>query len=382
MSQQRSFPTLMITGLGNLGSHVLDMITKLPNHPSKIILVGRDADLLLRKRNMALLTASQFGFYPQIVFEVSDLDNVSQLSEIIKKHSPDVIFNAASIQSWRKVTELPKEIYKEMDKAAFGPWLPMHLPLVYNLSKAIRETGLTPLFINAAYPDAVNPTLHKIGLSPSVGIGNIANAVPGLKYALSEHLLRPVKHIELKFIAHHYISHHVSRHGFPRPDLFHLSVFVDGRDVTDSLDLKQVFDDVPTKFKRLVGVEGQPMTATSAIKVIMAALHDTNELMHAPGPNGHPGGYPVRVGSKKVSIDLPSKMDLSQAVKINEESQNLEGISRIEEDGTVHFRSENMQIMKKMLGYECQKMKIEESFAFAQELKQKYREFARRYACS
>ena len=353
------------------------MMTKMESNQNiKFVIVGRDADVLLRKSNMAMFTASQFGLYPKVSFEVLDLTQVDALADLFIKHKPDVVFNSASIQSWRIVTELPTAAYRAINAAYLGPWLPMHLSLVYCISKALKMSGQTPFFINSAFPDIVNPVLSKINLSPDIGIGNVANVIPALRFSTAEYLKTSPKKIRVRCVAHHYISHYISRHGYPDPELFDFSVELNGKDVTKQVDQEKIFSAIPIKFRRLVGLEGQPMTATSAIKVIMAALHEKDEYLHAPGPKGLPGGYPVRIQEKKVALDLPSTLSIEKAIQINKKAQHLEGVSHIENDGTIHFTPENMEIMRKILGYECLRLKIEDSYEYAMELKKKYIAFS------
>jgi len=47
---------------------------------------------------------------------------------------------------------------------------------------------------------------------------------------------------------------------------------------------------------------------------------------HVPGPNGLPGGYPVRVHGGKVSLRLPSGLSEAEAVARNEQSATRDGV--------------------------------------------------------
>lgn len=51
-----------------------------------------------------------------------------------------------------------------------------------------------------------------------------------------------------------------------------------------------------------------------------------------------------------------------------------------EDDGTVVFTEPEMAIMKSMLGYECRRMSLADTPAWAAELGAKYAAFAARYA--
>ena len=57
----------------------------------------------------------------------------------------------------------------------------MHLVLVRRLMQATRAADFKGAVVNASYPDVTHAALAAEGLSPLVGIGNVANAVPGLR---------------------------------------------------------------------------------------------------------------------------------------------------------------------------------------------------------
>ncbi|MGW1376193.1 hypothetical protein ACWD6P_18250 [Streptomyces sp. NPDC002446] len=56
-----------------------------------------------------------------------------------------------------------------------------------------------------------------------------------------------------------------------------------------------------------------------------------------PAPGGLPGGYPVRITDRSVSLDLPSGLTQDEAVAYNERMGRADGVERIDTDGTVHF---------------------------------------------
>ncbi|MEI6628342.1 MAG: hypothetical protein WCN27_02940 [Alphaproteobacteria bacterium] len=147
---------ILIVGLGNLGCHVLDLLTKHEfNH--EIVVVGRNETFLTQRINLALFCAAQQNIFPLVSHKVVDLNNIEQTAETLKEVNPDVIFSTATLQSWRVITELPKDVFLELDQAEFGPWLPMHLVPVHKLMKAVKLSGVKSIVVNAAFPDAVNP---------------------------------------------------------------------------------------------------------------------------------------------------------------------------------------------------------------------------------
>ncbi len=53
---------------------------------------------------------------------------------------------------------------------------------------------------------------------------------------------------------------------------------------------------------------------------------------------------------------------------INERGARLDGIERVEDDGTVVFIEENVEYMREVVGYECEELKPSESEERAREL--------------
>ncbi len=368
----------MVIGTGDLGGHVLEMLVRAPG-ARRIMTADVNEDWGYRKANIALFGASQLGHYPHVEFRKVDLYEIEKTAETISNFAPDIIYSAVSLQSWWVINTLPKDVFERLDKARFGPWLPMHLTLVYKLMQAVKRTGLSTRVINSAFPDGVHPVLDKVGLAPTIGIGNVANPVPAIRSSIAHRLGRPMRDVLVFFVAQHYVSHYLPRFGTTGGAPYYLKAMVDGQDVTKEVNMDEVFGDLPARFRRSGGREGQILTASSAAGIILAMENDTGDFMHAPGPSGLPGGYPVRVDGSGGKVVLPSDLTLEEAIRINEEGQRYDGIDRIDPDGTVQFTENAVSIMKEMLGYDCRVMKLEETEERAKELGARFREFASKY---
>ena len=319
MSQniERDKPLIMLVGNGNLSANLLSLL--LANQSTnRIILAGRNAEACRRRINLARFTAFNLESIaiPQVV--KIDLHDVDQTSETLAKIKPDIIFMGASLQSWRVITELPTEVFEALDEAQFGPWLPMHLTLNHLLMQAVRRSGIHSTVINAAFPDAVGPVLSKVGLAPTVGIGNVANIVPALTYSVASILDRDPATIEIRLVAQHYFSHYVPRFGCAGRSSYHLSVRVDGENADNVVNHSEIFSRLNGHLKRLGGVDGQILTASSAARIVRGLVSDQPILAHAPAPRGLPGGYPVRVCRAGVAVDLADSITADEAVRVNE----------------------------------------------------------------
>jgi hypothetical protein len=73
------------------------------------------------------------------------------------------------------------------------------------------------------------------------------------------------------------------------------------------------------------------------LPILRALLGGPELRTSAPGPNGLPGGYPVRVSASGVELDLPATVDLEEALAYQWESARMDGVERLDADGTVHF---------------------------------------------
>ena len=110
------------------------------------------------------------------------------------------------------------------------------------------------------------------------------------------------------------------------------------------------------------------MVAASGIKNALALLHDTGLLTHSPGPQGLPGGYPVRLRASGAAVVLPAGVTMEQALAFNKAGQRGDGIERIEADGTVVYTDKAVQIIKEIMGYELPSLQFDECDEQAAEL--------------
>jgi hypothetical protein len=372
-------PRILIVGTGDLAGQVLYQLAR-EARAITITVGGRKETELHPKVNLARLAAVQVGHQPTINGVQMDLNDVDAAAQVIDAVDPDVIFNTASMQSWWVIGTLPKKAFQAVYRANFGPWLPVHLTPVLHLMRAVRLAGSRAVVVNAAYPDAVHPVLQTAGITPDVGIGNVANNIPALRLIAADRLQVPLRDVKVRLVAHHFVSHHVSRTGHARPDLFRLEVTTRGEDRTSEIDVGSIFAPLTARYRRLGGVGGQVMTASSAVSVLRPLLHGDEACTHAPGVRGLPGGYPVRISGGSVNLDLPLSLTVEEAIAINQAGQRLDGIEKIHSDGTVEFTEQSAEIMTETLGYECRSMRLGECDERANELVSRYRDYAARNA--
>ena len=369
---------ILIIGHGVLGGAVLDFLAQ-SGRPYDLYVGARDAQKALLRVNLCRYTAFNLGQHPKIEVVPIDLMNVEETAAQIAALKPDIIFNATTLHSWWIITQLPAEAYRRIDRARGGVWTPMHLVLIRRLMKAVREAAFDGVVVNASYPDVTNAALAAEGLSPTIGIGNIANAVPGIRLAAAHLLGCDPAIVDVRFFAQHYVSYRMPSTGSTDGAPYHLTVYAGGKEVgPDQLSHDEVFKHVAGRFRRVKGLAGQSVTASSATSVLLAFAEGGERFVHAPGPLGLVGGYAVRITPDGLSLALPDGLSAAEAIEINRECQRYDGIESVDADGTVRYTEEAAAVMLEELGFDCPAVALDECEERAAELAAKFEAYRAR----
>ena len=366
--------TILIVGAGVIGEHLLNQLAW-AGDAARLVLAGRDIDKVRRVVGTARLSAYNMGRFPVVEpkwLDIVDLDSIRQLLDDIR---PDLVVNCASLQAYWVTSLLPANVYRSLHKAGIGPWIPMHLAPTYNLARVLADFDGACHFVNAAYPDAVNPALASVGMAPLVGIGNLNNYVPSVvaevadRYGVDPHAVR------VRFVAHHYASYYLAATGSSNGAEYLLWIEVDGSALSD-MHVAEIVDAVPKRQVRLHAVQGSALTGSSAFAVVQALLQDTATSLHTPGPLGLPGGYPVTVSGEGVAVDLPNTVPLAEALAVNEQGQWFDGVGGVAPGGRVSMTDDAAHILRAHLGYAWEPFEVPDVWDVAGELGDAYQKFA------
>jgi len=368
-------PTIMLVGLGGLGSVVLELLAR-EEGLGRIIVGSRNAARGTARCNLARLGAMAQGYAPDISFVSLDLNDKDAVAEIVHRESPDIILSTATMQTWWLPDLLPPEQAAVIKGAGFGVWLPVHLTLTLKLMESLRDAAYPGVTLTAPFPDVVNCVLGCLDLAPTCGVGNLDEIVPKVRLLAAERLEAPLDAVRVLLVAHHALESVVF--GKPTGEIppYFLRVEYGGQHVTEAICADEL---LLAPYPLPSGPVTHFLTAGSAVRLIRALLSDSEALLHAPAPNGLPGGYPVVVGSSGVRPAPIEGLTLAEAIAINERSHRFDGIERIETDGTVVFCPEATDVLRIELGYECDRLAPDESEERAKELITRFREYAERH---
>jgi hypothetical protein len=362
----------MLIGVGGLGSVLLELLAR-EDWLGHIVVCGRDTRRGTARCNLAILGALAQGCHPSIEFVQLDLNDIDQTAEVIQRLAPDLILSTATLQTWWLPDLLPKQRAAEIHRAGFGMWLPVHLTLTLKLMRAVKESGYAGITLTAPFPDVVNNVLDKLDLAPTCGIGNLDEIVPKVRLLAAKRLGAPLEAVRATMVGHHALGSAV--YGNPSDELppYFLRVELGGKDVTDELNGGSL---LRAAFPVTDGAATHFLTAGSTVRLVKAFFSQSGDFLHAPAPNGLPGGYPVIVSDRGVQVAPIDGLTLEQAIAINEASHRFDGIERIEPDGSVIFVPQSAQIFRDVLGYDGNHLSPDDSEPRAHELMARFRDYA------
>lgn len=368
-------PTIMLIGVGDLGGIVLELLAR-QEWPGRIVAAGRNARRGIERCNLARIGALAQGYSTEIRFVPLDLQRADTVVETVQREQPDLVLSTASLLTWWLPDLLPEPQATRIKRAGFGVWLPVHLTLSLKLMQALRAAGYAGHVLTAPFPDVVNPILGKLDLAPTCGIGNLDEIVPKIRLSGAARLGIAVDELQVTLVAHHALEPFVFGKPVGEPPPYFLRIEHDGRDVTEKIRASELLlapYDLPD------GPLTHFLTAGSALRLLRALNGAGDTFIHAPAPNGLPGGYPVLANREGVRPAPIPGLSLDEAIAINTRSHRFDGIERIEGDGTAVFVGERAEILKEELGYDCQRLPVDESDERAAELIARFEEYANRH---
>ncbi|MHA1713517.1 MAG: NAD-dependent epimerase/dehydratase family protein [Candidatus Ranarchaeia archaeon] len=371
-----SISILVTGGAGQLGAAVVRQLIYQPKI-KEIIIADQDEEagrrLTYNARSIGLMIRNS----PDIRFLTHDLTDLDATVDILKTSQPDIIIHTATLLS--SYYYLP---ILRMTGAhnGFNDPLPGHtvakdLALTYTLMKAVKSADLaeSPYIINASFPDNVNYILGKIGLAPTIGAGNVDVLVYMIRILIADQIGVQPSQVQLNMVAHHALENHPES-----TTPFYLQVFIAGKDRTAEFDSVKLVQ----KAVHSVLLWGKGITllnentAANIIKNVWAFVDDWGSIEYIPGPNGLPGGYPVRIGKNDVEVVLPDNITLEEAIEINKRGMYLDGIQDVLADGTVIFSDPAIHLMRNLLGINWKRCTPDEAMAMSRDLRAAYHRLA------
>ena len=314
--------TVLIIGAGDLGERFAAGLAA-AGQVRRLILVSRSG-----AAEAAATIASSHD--SEVESQACDARHPDEVAKLIFKTDPDlIVLSASGLGPWT-LAGRDDDTARAIGAAGFALRLPYNLPVPLAVMQAATDTGYEGPVANVSFPDVTGPVLARLGLAPTVGLGNAAMILLRARSVLRAG--RPESELPLlRVLAQHSQLRDVMQSRLPDDPAARVKVYVGEDGIVDDTLAYQAPPLAPS-------VRYNYVTAASSIPVLHALLPGGAPLRWStPSPHGRPGGYPVRIEKGEVSLDLPPGLTEEQAVRYNEQQALADGVERIDDDGTVHF---------------------------------------------
>jgi len=313
--------------------------------------------------NANTLSTALLSSYPKIEFQKIDIFKEDELAATLEKTRPKAILNMATLYSSYAYAPLIENRLKELgirSRLAGHSFAKDFIP-IYKLMKAVKKSKIDTRVVNIAFPDHTNPVLGKLGLAPTSGAGTLDLTVEALKMVVAQKFDVPIHNVNVVMVGHHAIR------AYPAGDVpFYLKILIGQEDVTKKLKINEILHEA---LQATYGQENNAIvTGSSGARITLNILNNTGILSCVPGVKGLPGGYPVRLTGNGPEIFLPPEVNMEDAKKLNDIGMKMDGIEKIEDDGTIVFTAPTVKLMKDFLGLNWTRMKVSEAEKMAKEL--------------
>ena len=343
--------TVMIIGLGSVGTYLLDYLVSMKDEDLKIVVVGRDFDKMEKNVNIVRIAGLIRGLNrSRILIEAGvDLNDVAAVRDAIRKHRPDFIVNSSRAYAGLKYGSISWSNVR-----AYGIWSPLSIRFTRNIMEACDQAQTDAIVINTSYSDAVIPWLKSAGKAyPDFGSGNLNHLVPRIQYAAAEIAgIQDFWNIRVDFAAGHFHDVCISKEGHTEGVRLPLRVSYQGEVL--KLDQDEIFR--RCKIAMPVDQQRNMMNASSNARIISALLSvirtGETQLLFSPGVFGELGGYPVLIGYRNGAPDAwidDSVFSYEEMNRANRASMALDGIEDVS-NGTLIYTDALLEKAKKAFG--------------------------------
>jgi hypothetical protein len=319
---------ILIIGTGDMGERFA-MGLGASGAVRELVLADRPgSDLALRAATVATAT--------DCVVRACEVDARRQadVAALLRRERPDLVVTCASLQSPWALVGRTDPLALGIGRAGLGLRLPLQLPPLLAVMRAVREVGHDGPVANLSLPDLTHPILERLGLAPTIGLGNVSMLLLRVRAAWRAANPDSAEPPLIRIVGHHN----------------HVYDVMQARPRADRGDWPRVWIGEEAARQDQLAYEGPAMeptirynavTAAAALPVLLALLPDAGPLRWStPSPDGLPGGYPVRIEAGRIQLDLPDGGQLADQVAFCRRIGCGDGVERVDDDGTVHFTAE------------------------------------------
>ncbi len=303
---------ILIVGTGQFAARILFDLAATVDAPTRIAVAGRNASRLAWLETAGRARAQMFQRPVTIVGRRTDPADLEQIAEVLSRVQPSVVLQAASLQSGSVISMQNNAWSKLVAAGGLSASAVFQTVLSARVARGCREALPGVHFVNACFPDVTNSLIAAMGLPVTAGIGNIQI----LAHAFAGSLAGAAR-AEIKVLAHYqnlavWRRQAAERHGA------NARVWVGDKEEQDVLAR---FSGVRLTPEPVIDISG-----AAAAPLLLALAHRREWHGHVPGPEGLPGGYPIRTTSSGIVLDLPAGLTRDAAIRWNLAHEEASGL--------------------------------------------------------
>lgn len=343
--------TIMIIGLGSVGTYLLDYLVSRNDEAIRVVVVGRTLEKMEQNVNIVRVAALIRGLNRTTIDIESgvDLTDIESIERCVRKYRPDFIVNSSRAYPGLKYGSISWSNVR-----AYGIWTPLSIRFTKNVMEACERADTDAVVINTSYSDAVIPWLKSAGKPyPDFGSGNLNHLVPRIRFAVAEILgVKDFWNADVMFAAGHFHDVCISKEGHTEGVKLPLKVYYKGEE--KDIDQDEIFRRCSISMP--VDAQRNMMNASSnyqIIDAIITAVRTRKEMrIFSPGVFGEIGGYPVLIGYKDGKLDAwidESVFGFEEMNKADRQSMYLDGVEDVRE-GTLYYTDELIEKAQKAFG--------------------------------
>lgn len=312
---------VLVLGTGSFAARILFDLAATTAEPLRVAVAGRNRLRLDWLRTAANARADIFARPVRCTGHAIDLLQDGAAEELLRELRPAVTVQAASLQPASVIAGPGNAWTQLVAEGGLSATAVFQARLSVRVARALQQVHPAGRLVNCCFPDVVNGIVAAAGLPVACGLGNIAILAHAFAGAAPE---QPPGVLKV-------LAHYQTVAPWRRPPAERTGplprVWIDDTEIVDVLDRFTAVQLTPEPVIDISGATGVPL--------IGALARGSNWAGHAPGPNGLPGGYPVRCRDGRIELDLPSGLAREEAVRWNASFEQKNGL--VIEAGRVRY---------------------------------------------
>ena len=313
---------ILISGTGGFAARIAFDIAATAREPVEVIIAGRNLERLNWLRTAANARAALFGAKARFTAHAIDLLAPDASDALLAATGPRIVVQAASIQTSQVIAQSGNAWTRLVAEGGLSATAVFQALISARVAAAITRAGKPVTLVNCSFPDVVNGMIRAMGHGVSCGMGNVAI----LSNVFAGSAATPAG-AELKVLAHYQNLSAWRRRPEERGGRAPRA-WLDGEEVAD---VYARFADIQLTPEPVIEISG-----ASGVPMLLAMAAGKPWLGHVPGPDGLPGGYPVKLVGDRLELDLPPGLAREEAIAWNASFEAANGLV-VSPNGKVNF---------------------------------------------